>query len=58
LIAGKTYAASLKLPSLIWLDSDFAINKANRLVVTPYADYRQLSNERIARLIELMKQID
>jgi len=57
IIAGKTYAASLDLPALIWLDSYFAINEQYRLIVTPYADYRQLSNERIARLIELMKLI-
>lgn len=56
IIAGKTYAASLNLPSLIWLDAHFAINKEHRLIVTPYPDYRQLSNERITRLIELMRE--
>jgi hypothetical protein len=55
IIAGKTYAASLNLPPLVWLDSYFAINKELRLIVAPYPDYRQLSNERIARLIELMR---
>ena len=54
IIAGKTYAAHLNLPPLVWLDSYFAINKEFRLIVAPYPDYRQLSNERIARLIELM----
>ncbi len=54
IIAGKTYAAQLPLPSLVWLDTYFAINKEQRLIVAPYPDYRQLSNERIARLIELM----
>ncbi|WP_323814344.1 DUF6942 family protein [Cellvibrio sp. NN19] len=53
-IAGKTYAANLNLPPLIWLDTYFAINKEQRLIVAPYPDYRQLSNERIARLIEIM----
>lgn len=57
IIAGKTYAANLNLPSLIWLDSYFAINEQHRLIVSPYADYRQLSNERIAQLIELMKNM-
>jgi len=57
LIAGKTYAATLNLPPLIWLDSYFAINESYKLIVTPYADYRQLSNERIARLIEVMKDL-
>ncbi|MEN0037980.1 MAG: hypothetical protein AAGC78_12980 [Cellvibrio sp.] len=54
IIAGKTYAAHLNLPPLIWLDSYFAINNEHRLIVAPYPDYRQLSNERIARLIKLM----
>lgn len=57
IIAGKTYAACLDLPPLAWLDSYFAINKEFRLIVAPYPDYRQLSNERIARLIELMKDL-
>jgi hypothetical protein len=55
IIAGKTYAAHLHLPPLVWLDSYFAISKEFRLIVAPYPDYRQLSNERIARLIELMR---
>ncbi|HEY0894893.1 MAG TPA: hypothetical protein VGE32_17650 [Cellvibrio sp.] len=55
IIAGKTYAAHLDLPTLIWLDPYFAINQEFRLIVAPYPDYRQLSNERIARLIELMR---
>lgn len=57
IIAGKTYAARLDLPSLIWLDTYFAINKEYNVIVAPYPDYRQLSNERIARLIELMKSL-
>lgn len=57
IIAGKTYAANLALPPLVWLDAYFAINKEHRLLVAPYPDYRQLSNERITRLIELMQQI-
>ncbi|PUA26897.1 MAG: hypothetical protein B0W54_21025 [Cellvibrio sp. 79] len=47
IIAGKTYAANVDLPPLVWLDSYFAINKQHRLIVAPYPDYRQLSNERI-----------
>lgn len=55
IIAGKTYAAQLALPPLVWLDTYFAINKEQQVIVAPYPDYRQLSNERIARLIELMR---
>lgn len=57
IIAGKTYASILNLPPLIWLDTHFAINKEHHLIVAPYPDYRQLSNERIARLIELMREL-
>lgn len=57
IIAGKTYAATLNLPPLTWLDAYFAVNKYYRVIVAPYPDYRQLSNERIARLIEIMDTI-
>ena len=50
IVAGKTYAAALSLPPLKWLDAHFAVNKAHQLIVCPYLDYRQLSNERIAKL--------
>lgn len=55
IVAGKTHATNLHLPPLVWLDSYFAVNRKHRLIVAPYPDYRQLSNERIAHLIELMK---
>ncbi|NHN36231.1 hypothetical protein G8764_02870 [Pseudomaricurvus alcaniphilus] len=55
IVAGKTYGAQLDLPPLQWLDSHFAVNVEQRLVVCPYPDYRQLSNERIDRLVELVK---
>ena len=57
IIAGKTYATALDLPPLIWLDSYFAINKQHRIIVAPYPDYRQLSNERIARLVVQMSSL-
>lgn len=57
IIAGKTYAANLALPPLIWLDAHFAVNKQHRVIVAPYPDYRQLSNVRIARLIEIIDTI-
>lgn len=56
-VAGKAYANELDLPPLHWLDHHFAINKASRLIVCPYLDYRQLSNERITRLVELIKSL-
>lgn len=55
IVLGKTYAATLQLPSLTWLDAYFAVNNEKRLIVSPYPDYRQLSNERIGRLITLVQ---
>jgi hypothetical protein len=37
-----------------WLDKDFAINRALKIIVCPYFDYRQLSNIKIERLAELI----
>ncbi|MDO3381102.1 DUF6942 family protein [Gilvimarinus algae] len=56
IVAGKTYAAALGLNQLEWLDAHFAIDVAHRQIVTPYLDYRQLSNERIERLAELIRR--
>ena len=58
IIAGKTYAAALELPPLVSLDAHFAISQRHRLIVSPYPDYRQLSNMRIAQLIEIMHSFD
>lgn len=58
IIAGKTYAAALHLPfTLTWLDSYFAINREHRCIVCPYLDYRQLTNERIAQLVLLVRSL-
>lgn len=58
IIAGKTYAQSLKLPfDLQWQDSYFAINKKHRVIVSPYLDYRQLSNARITQLVGYVKAL-
>jgi len=52
IIAGKTYAETLGLSGqLTWLDAHFAVIEEQRLIVCPYLDYRQLSNERIERLV-------
>jgi hypothetical protein len=58
IIMGKTYAKSLDLPkSLQWLDHEFAIDIDNKMLVCPYFDYRQLSNIKIIRLVELIKHL-
>lgn len=56
IVAGKTYAAELNLTGLRWVDTHFAIDVKRRLLVSPYLDYRQLSNERIALLAALIKE--
>lgn len=57
-ICGKTYAQTLALPGdLLWLDGDFAISRARRLIVCPYFDYRQLSNVKIQRLSEMVQAL-
>lgn len=57
IIAGKTYAAQLQLRGLIWLDAYFAIHPEAPIIVSPYLDYRQLSNARIEQLVGLVKHI-
>ena len=42
---------------LQWLDNDFAIDVKNNLIVCPYFDYRQLTNEKIQRLAGLLTQL-
>ena len=56
IVAGKTYAQSLSLSSLEWLDANFAVNSESHIVVSPYLDYRQLSNERLDRLVQLIER--
>lgn len=62
IITGKTYAkelinSGLLDTSLIWLDEYFAIDAAKRVIVCPYFDYRQLSNQKIEYLAKLIKQL-
>lgn len=61
IIAGRTHAKDLLQQGLLnaqlhWLDDEFSIDKANKLLVCPYFDYRQLSNIKIARLSDLVAQ--
>lgn len=54
IVCGKTYAQTLDLGPLLWLNQHFAISEQVPIIVCPYLDYRQLSNERITRLVELV----
>jgi len=56
IICGKSYFKQLALNiDVDWLDDYFAINRQQNLIVSPYFDYRQLSNARIEQLVSLIK---
>ena len=62
LIMGRTYAKALVnseqiLPPLTWLNDEFAINTESCIIVCPYFDYRQLSNNKIVYLAELINKL-
>jgi len=62
IITGKTYAKALinsgaLMTSLVWLDESFAIDVSQRVIVCPYFDYRQLSNQKIEYLASLIKEL-
>lgn len=56
IVMGKGWAKECGLePVLHWLNNDFAISKKHNLIVCPYFDYRQLSNQKIVLLCELIR---
>lgn len=56
-IAGKTWAQQLGMATqLQWLDAHFAVHAHNPWFVSPYFDYRQLTNARIEQLVTLLLQ--
>lgn len=59
LIAGRTYAKKCLVAGLNcqlnWLSHDFAIDQQHKVLVSPYFDYRQLTNEKIHYLATLIK---
>ena len=61
LIAGRTHAKQLIQQGLgcqlHWLNEEFAIDPLNKVLVTPYFDYRQLSNEKIEFSAALFKTL-
>ncbi len=59
IIMGKTYAKKLNLDTqCFWLSEYFAINEEKRLIISPYFDYRQLSNIKIKQLASLIKKFN
>lgn len=61
IIAGRTWAKELVNQGsplqLQWLNAEFAIDKNQRVLVCPYFDYRQLNNEKISYLVQLIMQL-
>ena len=56
IVAGKTYAKTIEdIGPLTWIDNEFAVNRSKRVIVSPYLDYRQLSNLKIQRLVEIIR---
>jgi hypothetical protein len=56
IISGKGYAMTfLEASNFVWLDSEFAIDTSNRIIVTPYFDYRQLSDVKIEKLVRIIR---
>ncbi|WDE00004.1 DUF6942 family protein [Thalassomonas actiniarum] len=56
IIMGRTYAAKTGIAEhCYWLSRDFAINESKKLIVSPYFDYRQLSNIKIEQLAGLIR---
>ncbi len=50
---GEAVAHRIGLP-LTWLDAHFAVSPDGRTLLCPYFDYRQLTNERIGRLVHYL----
>lgn len=62
IICGRTYAKQLintqqLKVNLTWFDNEFAVNKQHQLIVCPYFDYRQLSNQKIERLATMINAL-
>jgi hypothetical protein len=58
IVSGKTYAeAQGVMEGCVQIDESFYLNKAQKIIVAPYFDYRQLSNLKIEKLVELVQNI-
>ncbi|MEJ6472734.1 DUF6942 family protein [Pseudoalteromonas piscicida] len=61
IISGRTYAKSLLRDqiftnNLMWLDDEFAVDYHLHLIISPFLDYRQLSNIKINKLVNIITQ--
>ena len=60
IIAGRGYAKKVvneQQIELTWLNKEFAFNASRNLLVSPFLDYRQLSNIKIDLLAQLYSQL-
>lgn len=58
IILAKGYSEQLGINNhCTWLNNDFAINAQLGIIICPYFDYRQLSNQKISVLCNLIKQL-
>jgi hypothetical protein len=58
IVLGKGYAEQLGLADqCTWLSHDFAVNFEQKTIISPYFDYRQLSNIKIVQLCRLIQQL-
>ncbi len=56
IIAGKTFARSMPFyDEMNWLNSAFAQHPSQPILIAPYFDYRQLSNQNIDSLARLVR---
>lgn len=59
IITGKGYAERLGIATRChWLTPYFAVDEAKHIIVCPYFDYRQLTNERITALCKLVRSLN
>ena len=57
IICGKTYAMKLlDANDLIWMDDNFALSSVQNIIVAPYFDYRQLSNVKLEKLVNIIRK--
>jgi hypothetical protein len=63
IIMGRTYGKHLfeqnrfsQTQNLQWLNHEFAVCRKNRVIISPYFDYRPLSNMKILYLVDIIRE--
>lgn len=57
IISGKSHAQTLGVfDSAVAVGDDFYIEPSRKIIITPYFDYRQLSNRKLDMLISIIKR--